>query len=213
MFDDLVDAQQKTRQAFLTYFRVAGKENLASYIKPTEVINDLISKRPDIAQQMIPTEAEWKSLNALGPDGQESASVVLNWIRYCVPIPFPTFEFIVQNQLPDGPDVVITDLAYDVEAIGGYGGLESGVLTPLHTYSFDLPYSAGKVTQKLEPAFVIPKGQARSFRLTLYTSTQQIGGLSWRMRIGLVSNFGTVTTEQFQLLMTSRPEWALGHLK
>ncbi|MBB3310997.1 hypothetical protein FHT78_002741 [Rhizobium sp. BK196] len=211
MFDgDMADADVHTARAWKKFLETSGKQTLLPYID-ISVNHGFVGKRPDIVRKMIPSEAEWKELKAQGPDGTRTAKILLNWIKYCVGIRYPTFEFIVQNQSKD-VDVIITKLSYDVQSIGGYRGGEPGVVVPLYTYDFDLPYSVGSFEQNLEPAFVVPGGKVGSFLLKLHSSYPDLG-LGWRMRIGLVSASGTVWTDQFQLLMSGEPKWAEGDIK
>jgi hypothetical protein len=210
MFSDWLDADLRTVRAFTFYLRSVHKENLVPYLR-TDINQNFVSKRPDIASQIIPRGAEWNVLDGAGPEGQDSSKIILNWIKFCIGIPYPVFEFVVQNTAKD-KDLIVSRLEYVVKRLGGYKGVEPGILLPLFTYSFDLPYKVGTVGQDLAPPLVVPKGAAAAFDLKLFTSHPDVG-LGWKMAIRIVSSAGTVTTDDFQLLMSGEPTWAPQHLK
>ena len=210
IFSDSMEADESTVLAFYHYFDVADKKTLSPYLD-VDINQDFVGRRPDIVREMIPSKAEFARLEADGLEGRSAAKIIRNWIKYCIGIPYPTFEFVLRNNSSIS-DIVLTKMIFDVESIGGYKGFEPGTLIPSATYVFDLPYEAGKIARNLDPAFVIPKGQVASVLLRLYTTHKDVG-LAWKMRVNIESSGGEVSTEQFQLLMSGDPDWAPSRMK
>jgi hypothetical protein len=210
MFSDWLDADVRTIKAFTFYLRMAHKEKFIPYLG-SNINQDLVSKRSDIVGQIIPRGAEWDAMENAGNEGKDASKVILNWVKFCVGIPFPVFRFVVQNTDKHN-DVAITRLDYVVRRLDGYKGAEPGALHPLYTYWFDLPYKVGRFRQDLDPPFVVPKGMSAAFDLKLFTSHPDVG-LVWRMAIDVISSGGTASTNDFQLMMSGEPNWAPPHLK
>ncbi|MDJ0820295.1 MAG: hypothetical protein QNJ09_00625 [Paracoccaceae bacterium] len=194
------------------YARLTDRAALLPYIQnnSARITLDFHTRRPDKTAELLPRRSDWLVLNESGQEGRDAASALLLWLKHCVAIPYPVFEVVLRNTTDS--DIIITDIEYDVEDIGGYKGYIDDPAQYIETYHFDLAYVKGVQRHRLMPSFVVAPRSADSFRLRLFSSHDD-AGLSWRLKLRLNSSNGSVETDTFQILMSGKPTWGTSRFK
>ncbi len=203
-FSDAVDGTVRTAKALRIFLTSNGKSRLVNYIN-TSINAEFVGKRPDIASQFIPTDSEWKELRK--SSDTETYETILNWVKYCVGIPYPVFDFVIENKNDKNP-ISVTAIEYHVIDIGGYKAVENGTLAPLSTITHEINYEKGIQRREIDP-FVIGPNSFSRFLLQIFNGSDRLG-MSWRMKIRLITNVGSVDTEEFQLFMSGSETWSKG---
>jgi hypothetical protein len=100
--------------------------------------------------------------------------------------------------------VLLDKLIYEVDKAFIVLGGDTGPLTPSVTYEHILPHRKGSFERALAPPFVIGPNAVGSFNVVV-RSDEKGAGQTWLMRIALHDTGGdTVSTEEFQLIMSKR---------
>jgi hypothetical protein len=190
----------RIKEALQNYAQQRGRSELLQYIETEEQVKTLVKDQPDIARKLIPQSAEWLELSR--PDYE----AYILWLSSCVGIPFPVFTVTIEN-LTD-QEQLITKVLYRTEkTISEMGGYLIP-LTPSVTYVHEIAWMVGDQEVALDPAFPISPKSSASFQLQLTTKAPDLG-MIWLMRICLVidAERGGVCTDEFQLVMSGKPEW------
>ena len=111
--------------------------------------------------------------------------------------------FSVSIENPNDSDLLITDAVYQVSEIGQVSGGAPGPLESNHTYFHKIKYQVGDQKHQMVPPYKIPPKSVGAFELELYTDDPR-PGLAWLMKVTFLSNFGKVSTEEFQLILTGK---------
>lgn len=181
---DALDGDVATMHAFTYYLKKFNKQNLLPYLEHIIIGK---SRRPDIENNnggLYPSSAE---LNAMRQDtaeanGPEHAAVIVNWIKYCVGIPYPVFRITVSNT-DTSRALQLTSIDYVVHDIGGYAAGEPGLFVVIPSYVFPIEYKRGLQTNPIvDPIFNIRPGETGSFNLTIFNNSDN-AGLTWKMKI------------------------------
>jgi len=123
----------------------------------------------------------------------------------------PVAIFSVTLRNPGAKDLVITELAYDIADVGqrrrsfAVGGPSRA------RYHYALRHEIGVQYQPVPPLRIVG-GATASFELQL-TSALDDADLGWLMRIGLVTDRGTLFTDTFQLYLPKPAASARNHEK
>ena len=135
---------------------------------------------------------------------------MLFFIKQCIGIPYPFFLLTLENERTS--ELVVTAIVYRVRSIGQIAGGESGPLGAKVTYVHELDYKVGNQRHDLDMPFYVAPNPASSFALQLWTDHPDVG-MTWAMRIRLVTNQCSIETDEFQLIMSGQPEWHKGKFK
>lgn len=114
-----------------------------------------------------------------------------------------TSIFLITISNPRKSDMIITEVIYDIKAVGGVRGGPPGPMIPLAKYHHTIRHETGQQNKTLIPPFRIPGSSAASFEIEL-SSPEEEPGLGWLMRIGFISDIGTAYTDEFQLYLPAK---------
>lgn len=198
-FDDL-----SAQRALESFALGNGRVNLIKYIDSPKAVRRLVKDHPDKASELLPRGSEWRTLSPF------EYEAILGWVRECIGIPYPVFNITLENRAKR--PLLVTALVYNVSEVGQVMGGEPGPLSPRVRYVHELKYEAGTQRRELSSVFEIPPEGARAFELQLETKHPDLG-LCWLVRIDIETNQGTVSTEEFQLILSGKPSWAQGRIK
>lgn len=154
-FNDRVDV---ARAALVRYAKGAGKESLVPYFDGDHLI-DLVRRRPDIAQRLLPSEREW---SALSPADH---GAILDWVLSCVGNFHPVLQITLDNRQAD--EIVLTAIDYDIVKAAASRGADSGPILPLGFYRHHLDCRRGQQSVPLVPPFRIAAQQSASLELQM----------------------------------------------
>jgi hypothetical protein len=190
----------RIKEALQNYAQQRGRSELLPYIETEEQVKTLVKDHPDIARKLIPQSAEWLELSR--PDYE----AYILWLSSCAGIPFPVFTVTIEN-LTD-QEQLITKVLYRTEETTSEMGGYLIPLTPIVTYVHEIAWMVGDQEAALDPAFPISPKSSASFQLQLTTKAPDIG-MIWLMKICFVidAERGGVCTDEFQLVMSGKPEW------
>lgn len=190
----------RIKEALQNYAQQRGRSELLPYIETEEQVKTLVKDQPDIARKLIPQSAEWLELSR--PDYE----AYILWLSSCAGIPFPVFTVTIEN-LTD-QEQLITKVLYRTEETTSEMGGYLIPLTPSVTYVHEIAWMVGDQEAALDPAFPISPKSSASFQLQLTTKAPDVG-MIWLMKICFVidAERGGVCTDEFQLVMSGKPEW------
>ena len=199
---------RQRRPVALLLFVVAVAAGLAGFIDSVSKISDrlqLITAKPRIvAFSLSPAavgfnEEQLPSLTHLSLDDLRSFASDDD-------APGHRAVFIITIENPLRADLILTELTFDVVAIGFYAGVGgAGPLDALTTYHHTLRFETGRQLRPLVPPFQVPAASAASFDLAISPYRPAAFPTDtpvWIMTIGLAGGGYTLKTDRFQLLMS-----------